>query len=1119
MEVEPPPAAAVLKCLGVGGGGDPVLEAIGGRASRSPAREAAAEPPQDPADDGTAPATSRSRAEEEPLRRGLAAARARRKAGRATPSPSWKLEASPPRAEAEEAAAAADAGRRGGAPAASARQLGATLWEIQDVIRVASAGRRIRRRGRMSPNGDEAVADADRACIQELMQERQQYHHDIDSLTRQVTEDKMARRNKEQEKMKASLCSLQEELEDEKHLRKHSETLHRKLGKELSEMKSAFVKAVKDLEREKKVNCLLEDLCDEFAKGIKNYEEEVRVLRQKRVKEYGHKFDKSIVHFSEAWLDERMQMQNADMRNDSAGKIPITERLSSEIQSFLHRAKTSGNSKNDNLHAVNEKRDASLCRQSLESVPLNGATSAPRLAEDDDGSSVASDLHCFELNMRSSAIRNHELAGTRRRLTSCMHSPMRRLEYSNGVSIEGSPMSNAPPSSKKDKTRSSIGRQQFIASTPEIDSHYDAAITPIEEQNETVMTQVSRRLRDDLLKIKIEAPQHAYLGQKSNYARTNQLCEYTTSRDLHDMHGPAHQLNNEGKLLDYEEISESPAHHQMQGTKENTLKAKLLQARLEGQHARMSASREIGKKFCHLTELSWRWKFRHIRDYKMSKPGEGDHASASKGSSLNTGMAFNYADVANIHGSESGRLPYFEGKDFSWYKHRMKMYLMSIGPPIWEIVEKGFILEDKDNPTTSDQLSKHRNTQAVSAILSSLNPKEYSRVTGIENARKMWKKLICSHEGVDVVKKLRLQVLKNQFNFFVMNKVEESQQTHDRLINIVNERRSYGDNIKDEEVNYKLLMALRMWNPTLCTIIEEKDGFEGFTMNEVIGRINAHKSLDDEGKRVNNGFTKRSFDKAKARRTSRRCYEYHEQGHMIVECPKLNDKGKKNEKYNNKSKSYKKPYIKEQAHIGQEYISDDDDKDNESGIANIAIGLPPAKKPLFNNLTDDEDDTPRCFMAKESKAAPLTDFNPSYCSDEEEDLVPSMHEMVKMLNKLQGELDNQERIVDRQEELLDEEKSKNLELTKQLEQEKEKNKTLTKELAKVNESSESSTSTSKKYQERCNILQEENKALAKAIEDLKVKSRSLLNKVESSQASTSKGCERCHNIDVDMIAK
>uniref|UniRef100_A0A0A9B5X3 Intracellular protein transport protein USO1 n=1 Tax=Arundo donax TaxID=35708 RepID=A0A0A9B5X3_ARUDO len=404
------------------------------------------------------------------------------------------------------------------------------------------------------------------SCIQELMQERQQYHHEFDSLARQVTEDKMARRNKDQEKIRAALCSLQEELADERRLRKHSETLHRRLGKELSEIKSAFGKAVKALEKEKKATCLLEDLCDEFSTGIRNYEEEVRVLKQRHVKEYKHKFDKSVVHISEAWLDERMQMQKADVREDSSGKTSITERLNSEIESFLHHAKRSGSSKSDNLDVGNEKRDASLCRQSLESVHLNAATSAPRLAEDDDGTSAAGDLHCFELNMHRGAIKSHDLAGTRQRVTSSMHSPMRRLEYS-----------------KKDRARSSIGRQQFIGSTPEISSRNDA-----DEQNETVMTQVSRRLRDDLLKIKTEAPQHAYLGQKSNHPRTNQLHEYTTSRDLCDVRSPARQLNNQGKLLDLE-ISESPAHRQL-GVKENTLKAKLLQARLEGQHARTRAS-------------------------------------------------------------------------------------------------------------------------------------------------------------------------------------------------------------------------------------------------------------------------------------------------------------------------------------------------------------------------------------------------------------------------------------------------------------------------------------------------------------------------------------------------
>ncbi|KAL6603992.1 hypothetical protein ACP70R_044353 [Stipagrostis hirtigluma subsp. patula] len=692
MEVEPPPAAAaaLLKCRGDGGGGEPRIEALG---------KATAVPPQesDGAADATAATARRSgeeeQQEEEPLRRGLAAARARarRKAGHATPSPSWKLEPSPPRQEEDAGEAeAAVAGRRGAptAATASARQLGATLWEIQDVIRVAGAGRRIRRRGRRAPAADEADADADQpgsgcgghlaaslmehgklhegrchsrqplspasytssvgaasinlvsptrsldfrqagynlktstellkvlnriwsleeqhaadvlalkglkqelqhaqGCIEELMHERQRYHHEIDSLARQVTEDKMARRNKEQEKSRAALHSLREELEDERHLRKHSETLHRKLGKELSQMKSAFLKAVKDLEKEKKVTCLLENLCDEFAKGIRNYEEEVRMLRQKHTKEYEHKFDKSVVlHISEAWLDERMQMQNADAREDLSGRTSITERLSTEIQSFLHRVKSSGNSKNDNLH-IGEKQDASMCRQSLESVHLNGTTSAPRLAEDDDGSSVASDLHCFELNMDGGAIRSHDLVGTRRRVISCMHSPMRRLEYSNGVSVEGSPMSNAPPGSKKDKARSSINRAHFIASTPEISSRNDTGIASVDDQNETVMTQVSRRLRDDLLKIKTEVPQHAYLGQKSQHCRIGEFHEYTTKADLCNLHSSARQLNNEGKLLDRETCESSP--QQPTGVKENTLKAKLLQARLEGQHARTKAS-------------------------------------------------------------------------------------------------------------------------------------------------------------------------------------------------------------------------------------------------------------------------------------------------------------------------------------------------------------------------------------------------------------------------------------------------------------------------------------------------------------------------------------------------
>jgi hypothetical protein len=52
------------------------------------------------------------------------------------------------------------AGRRSSS-GASARQLGATLWEIQDVVRAAGAGRRIRRRARRAVAASPSRRDGD----------------------------------------------------------------------------------------------------------------------------------------------------------------------------------------------------------------------------------------------------------------------------------------------------------------------------------------------------------------------------------------------------------------------------------------------------------------------------------------------------------------------------------------------------------------------------------------------------------------------------------------------------------------------------------------------------------------------------------------------------------------------------------------------------------------------------------------------------------------------------------------------------------------------------------------------------------------------------------------------
>ncbi|KAL6889027.1 hypothetical protein ACP4OV_010053 [Aristida adscensionis] len=433
-------------------------------------------------------------------------------------------------------------------------------------------------------NGLKSELQQAQAHIQELRQERRLYRHEISSLMRQLSEDKVVKRNKDHGNIEEAVHSLQGDLVDERRLRRHSEDLHRKLGKELCEIKSAFFKAVKDLEKERQANRLLEDLCDQFAMGIRNYEDEVRVVKQRHVKSYELNFDKSVLHIAEAWLDERVQMQNIDVNGNLAQKATITERLSSEIQAFL-LSKRSGSSKNNEKHM---NGIANLSRQSLESVHLNGATSAPQLAEDDDGDSVASDLHCFELNMHGNGIQNHGHTGPCRSGTASIDMPRRRSEHSNGIAAEDSHISRV--AQDIDLARSSSSKLQHASKVQEISSHGSARITPVEEQNGTTSAHISRGFHNGSLKNNLEPHHVDCLGQESldHYSRTSLFCEGTTSGDLGNLGSPMRQTNYQSTSLD-PEISEcSP--EQPVGVMGGTLKAKLLQARLEGRHARLKAA-------------------------------------------------------------------------------------------------------------------------------------------------------------------------------------------------------------------------------------------------------------------------------------------------------------------------------------------------------------------------------------------------------------------------------------------------------------------------------------------------------------------------------------------------
>ncbi|KAF1863372.1 hypothetical protein Lal_00031258 [Lupinus albus] len=172
------------------------------------------------------------------------------------------------------------------------------------------------------------------AQMKELLQEKQMNMQEIENIMKHMTVDNIFMKNKERDRFKAVVRSIREELEDERRLRKYSERLHRKLAQELSEYSD---------------------------NGL----------------------DKVILHISEAWLDERMQMKQTESGNDLIERNSIVDKLGFDIETFPH-AKRSFDLKKYGYSSPKELKEIHPCQHSFDCFLPKESTSAPQnMAEED----------------------------------------------------------------------------------------------------------------------------------------------------------------------------------------------------------------------------------------------------------------------------------------------------------------------------------------------------------------------------------------------------------------------------------------------------------------------------------------------------------------------------------------------------------------------------------------------------------------------------------------------------------------------------------------------------------------------------------------------------------------
>jgi hypothetical protein len=196
--------------------------------------------------------------------------------------------------------------------------------------------------------------------------------------------------------------------------------------------------------------------------------------------------------------------------------------------------------------------------------------------------------------------------------------------------------------------------------------------------------------------------------------------------------------------------------------------------------------------------------------------------------------------MTSREGTSTNKPPLFDGTHFSFWKVRMRTYIMALGVDVWDVVETGYtkpvVLASKD-----DKLEYSFNAKAMNVILSRLAEAEFVKVMQLDYAKEMWDKLISSYEGNENVKDAKLQTYRLKFEQLKMNEDETVNKLFLRVEELVNSMKGLGENIEDAFLVLKILRSLpNRFNPKVSATKELND-LKTLSIDQIIGTLTAYE--------------------------------------------------------------------------------------------------------------------------------------------------------------------------------------------------------------------------------------------------------------------------------------
>ncbi|XP_070012611.1 uncharacterized protein [Nicotiana sylvestris] len=165
---------------------------------------------------------------------------------------------------------------------------------------------------------------------------------------------------------------------------------------------------------------------------------------------------------------------------------------------------------------------------------------------------------------------------------------------------------------------------------------------------------------------------------------------------------------------------------------------------------------------------------------------------------------------------------------------------------VWKIVDRGYAkLNNKEAlpQNKNDVLAKTRkkDQQALTLIHQCLDDAMFEKVAGATTSKEAWEILQNSLQGVDKVRKVKLQTLKADFEVLQMKESECISDYCSKVKVVVNQLRRYGEDIEDVRVVENILRTLTPKIDFVVCVIEESKDLDSMTVEQLEGSLQAHE--------------------------------------------------------------------------------------------------------------------------------------------------------------------------------------------------------------------------------------------------------------------------------------